>query len=146
MKKINLRDIEPAIYKRRMSGLVVTWDIRIKSPNGNDYITPDQMHTIEHSLDMYLRKECGNYRIVGVYPNGSQTGFSVLTRFIDSYEIHELICDYIMDFFTTLSIPGVDKSTCSQYLLHDLRGAKEVMREYYANHLRYYDSAIKYKR
>lgn len=136
----------PGIYKHSISGLVVTWDVRIKAPNKGDYMTPAQIHSIEHTLAVYLRGRYGNYRIVGIFPMGCQTGFYVLTRFIDKRMIHEAIVDYSLNLQKSINVPGATKRQCGQYDLQDLRGAKKVMLDYYENYLKFQKSAIKYNK
>lgn len=136
--------LTPGIYKHSISGLVTTWDIRIKSPNKGDYLDPAVIHTIEHTLASYLRDRFGDYRIVGIFPMGCQTGFYVLTRFISSKVIYQSIVDYIIYLQTKSTIPGANERQCGQYDLQNLRSSKDEMFKYYENHLKLYDSAIKY--
>lgn len=142
--EIDHRKLKPSIYKHSVSGLVTTWDVRIKSPNKGEYLDPAVIHTIEHTLADYMRKRYGNYRIVGIFPMGCQTGFYVLTRFIDKYMIHEAFIDYIMHLQTTFQVPGATEKQCGQYQLQNLRGAKSTMLEYYDKYLKFQNSAIKY--
>ena len=142
--EIDHRKLKPNIYKHSVSGLVTTWDVRIKSPNKGDYLEPAVIHTIEHTLAYYMRKRYGNYRIVGIFPMGCQTGFYVLTRFIDKHMIHEAFIDYIMHLQTTSEVPGATEEQCGQYQLQNLRGAKNTMLEYYDKYLKFQDSAMKY--
>ena len=136
----------PGIYKHSVSGLVVTWDVRIKTPNKGEYLTPAQIHTIEHTLATYLRGRYGNYRIVGIFPMGCQTGFYVLTRFIDKVMIYESILDYILNLQRSISVPGATRRQCGQFELQDLRGAKQVVLDYYEHHLKFQKSALKYNK
>lgn len=138
--------LTPGIYKHSVSGLVVTWDVRIKSPNKGNYLAPAVIHTIEHTLATYLRKRYGNYRIVGIFPMGCQTGFYVLTRLIDSHMIHEAIIDYILNLQRLSTVPGATERQCGQYLFQDLAGAKHSMLAYYDDYLKYQNSAMKYTR
>lgn len=142
--EIDHETLQPGIYKHSVSGLVTTWDIRVKFPNSGDYLRPATIHTIEHTMASYLRERFGNYRIVGIFPMGCQTGFYVLTRFIDKNMIHEAITDYIMDLQRRLSVPGATRKQCGQYELQDLKGAKSDMLNYYDRFLRYKNSAGKY--
>lgn len=134
----------PGIYKHSSSGFVDTWDIRMKKPNNGDYLSPAAIHTIEHTMATYLRERYGNYRIVGIFPMGCQTGFYVLTRFIDKRKIFEAIVDYIMNLQRLKVIPGATEKQCGQYELQSLEGAKRVTLEYYSKWLKYQDSAENY--
>lgn len=142
----DLSKLVPGIYKHSCSGLVTTWDIRVKSPNGGDYLSTAIMHTIEHTLAAYLQYHYGNYRIVGVFSMGSQTGFYVLTRFIGSESIFDAILDYIDDALPMMMhVPGANKETCGHFRLHDLTGAKRVMKEYKLNWLDLQPGVARYK-
>lgn len=134
----------PGIYKHSVSGLVITWDMRVKIPNSGDYLTPAQIHTIEHTLATYLRERYGNYRIVGIFPMGCQTGFYILTRFIDKNMIFNAIIDYILGLQRAIVVPGATRNQCGQYELQDLRGAKKAMLSYYENYLKFQKSAKQY--
>lgn len=138
--------LSPGIYEHSVSGLVVTWDVRIKSPNKGDYLTPAQIHTIEHTLATYLRDRYDNYRIVGIFPMGCQTGFYVLTRFINKIMIYESIVDYVLNLQRTNVIPGATREQCGQFELQDLRGAKQIMLDYYDHYLKFQKSALKYNK
>lgn len=43
--------LEPGMYISRTDGDVVTYDVRMKKPNGGDYLSNGSLHTIEHLLD-----------------------------------------------------------------------------------------------
>ena len=134
--------LSPNIYKKSTSGLVTTWDVRIK--HTGESMTPEVLHTLEHTMTDYLRKRYGSYRILGVSPMGCQTGMKVLTRFIDRHMIHESIVDYIMHLQRVISISRDSIVDCDKPRFHDLKEAKYEMMKYYDETLRFHCSAIKY--
>lgn len=142
--EIDHTKLVPGVYYHSKSGVVTTWDIRIKFPNKGDYLSPRVIHTIEHTLAKYLRDAYGNYRIVGIFPMGCQTGFYVLTRFMSRHAIHGAIKDYIRNLQSTSNIPGYSEKECGNYKFHDLKDAKEEMLNYYDEVLRYSNKARNY--
>ena len=145
--EIDHTKLDPGIYFHSKSGFVTTWDVRIKKPNGGEYLEPKVIHTIEHTLAKSLRDKYGNYKIVGIFPMGCQTGFYVLTRFINKKEIFNTIANYIFDLqrMIPMDIPGNTDRECGQAHFHDLEGAKEEMLNYYRVHLKYQGEAQEYK-
>ena len=146
MKKIRVDHVKliPGIYKSSVSGLSTIWDVRVKSPNKGDYMTPAVMHTIEHTMSQYLEGRLGSFRVVGVFSMADQTGFYVITRFVGRALIHEAIVDYIMYIQCTSRIPGVNIHRCGHCELQDLEGARKVMLDYYTLALKYSTSALNY--
>lgn len=134
--EINHDNLNPALYRHSTSGFVQTWDVRIKKPNSGDYMSPAVIHTIEHTMAHYLRERYGDYRIVGVFPMGCQTGFYVLTRFMTRYHFYDAMESYIMSLQRMYSVPGATSRECGQYLLQDLRGAKDTMMQFYEDWMR----------
>lgn len=121
------------VYISRVDGDVVTYDVRMKKPNGGDYLEIRAMHTLEHLLATYLRNTARKDEIVYVGPMGCRTGFYVLMR--DSVSTADALC-LVREAFAFASsfegeIPGSKKEECGNYLDHDLSGAKKVAQETY---------------
>lgn len=124
--KINHDILTPGVYVSRIDGDVVTYDIRVKIPNGGDYLSNPAMHTIEHIFATYARNSKYSDRVVYFGPMGCRTGFYLLLRDTVSYddaltlikEAFEFICSFEGD------IPGNSRIECGNYLEHDLDGAK----------------------
>lgn len=114
------------MYVSRIDGDVVTYDIRMKKPNGGDYLENGAMHTFEHLFATYARNSKYSDKVIYVGPMGCRTGFYLLMR--DSVCVTEVIdlvreaFEFIKDF--TGKIPGTEKKECGNYLEHDLSGAK----------------------
>jgi S-ribosylhomocysteine lyase len=133
MKKIasftvNHDTLEKGMYVSRVDGDVVTYDIRMKKPNGGDYFHMSAAHTVEHLFATYARNSARGNEIVYVGPMGCRTGFYLLTR--DSLSAAQAIAlvqesmAFIRDFEG--EIPGNKKEECGNYLDHDLLGAKAL--------------------
>ena len=133
MKKIasftvNHDTLEKGMYISRIDGDVVTYDIRMKKPNGGDYFNMSAAHTVEHLFATYARNSKFGEQIVYVGPMGCRTGFYLLTRdsvsYADAITLVKESMAFIKDFEG--EIPGNKKEECGNYLDHDLAGAKAL--------------------
>jgi len=133
MKKIasftvNHDTLTKGMYISRVDGDVVTYDIRMKLPNGGDYINMSAAHTLEHLFATYARNSQWGEHILYVGPMGCRTGFYLLVR--DSMTHAQAITlvkesmAFIRDFEG--EIPGNKREECGNYLDHDLQGAKQL--------------------
>ena len=126
--QINHDTLGKGMYISRIDGDVVTYDIRMKKPNGGDYFQMAAAHTVEHLFATYARNSAFGKDIVYVGPMGCRTGFYLLVRDTLSHEnaiklVQESMA-FIRDF--TGEIPGSKKEECGNYLDHDLEGAKAL--------------------
>lgn len=123
--------LDRGMYISRVDGDVVTYDIRMKKPNGGDYLKNGAIHTFEHLFATYARNTASSDQIVYIGPMGCRTGFYLLTRDTLSHsQALRLVQDslrFIADF--TGEIPGTRREECGNYREHDLNGAKEAARE-----------------
>lgn len=124
--------IVPGIYESRVDevngAFVTTFDIRLKRPNVERAISDAAMHTIEHVVATYLRNH-DEWKSKLVYwgPMGCLTGFYMIVKGRPaSSELYGIILDafrYMRDFEG--EVPGATAENCGNYLLHDLKDAKE---------------------
>lgn len=133
MKKIasftvNHDILEKGMYISRIDGDVVTYDIRMKKPNGGDYFQMSAAHTLEHLFATYARNSVLGKDVVYVGPMGCRTGFYLLTRDNVSHGQAIALVQESMAFARdfTGDIPGNKKEECGNYLDHDLAGAKAL--------------------
>ena len=120
--------LEKGMYISRIDGDVVTYDIRMKKPNGGDYLGNGELHTFEHLFATYARNSEYKDAVIYVGPMGCRTGFYLLLR--DSVSGSEAI-DLVRESFAFIStfegeIPGAKRKECGNYLEHDLPGARET--------------------
>lgn len=123
--------LEKGMYVSRIDGDVVTYDIRMKKPNGGDYLTDSALHTIEHLFATFARNSALADRVIYVGPMGCRTGFYLLLRdTVNDGEAIGLVRDS-MAFIAGFEgeIPGSRRKECGNYLDHDLPGAKAVARD-----------------
>ena len=120
--------LEQGMYLSRIDGDVVTYDIRMKKPNGGDYLANGALHTFEHLFATYARNSAYSDRVVYVGPMGCRTGFYLLLRdTVSKPDAIRLVKDsfaFIRDFEG--EIPGSHRNECGNYREHDLAGAKAV--------------------
>lgn len=128
---INHDTLEKGMYISRIDGDVVTYDIRMKKPNGGDYFQMAAAHTLEHLFATYARNSAHGDKIVYVGPMGCRTGFYLLTRDALSHKEAIALVQESMAFVRDFEgeIPGSKKEECGNYLDHDLAGAKALGKE-----------------
>ena len=125
---VNHDTLDRGMYISRIDGDVVTYDIRMKKPNGGDYLPTPAAHTIEHLFATYARNTAEQDSIIYVGPMGCRTGFYFLTRNDILGERAIEIVRETMDFIINFEgdIPGSTSRECGNYLEHDLEGAKAI--------------------
>ena len=133
MKKIasftvNHDTLEKGMYISRIDGDVVTYDIRMKKPNGGEYLCMSAAHTLEHLFATYARNSEFGPHIIYVGPMGCRTGFYLLVRDEISHAQAIALVRESMAFAAAFEgeIPGNTKKECGNYLDHDLEGAKAI--------------------
>ena len=120
--------LEKGMYISRVDGDVVTYDIRMKKPNGGDYLGYAELHTFEHLFATYARNSAYRDSVVYVGPMGCRTGFYLLLRdAVSAWDAIRLVrqsFSFISEFEGT--IPGAERRECGNYLEHDLAGARRT--------------------
>lgn len=129
--QVNHEKLTPGIYVSRIDGDVVTYDVRMKTPNAGDYLPNAAMHTFEHLFATFARSSEFEKDVIYVGPMGCRTGFYFLLR--DSVTKEQTIT-LLQDCFAFIAsfegdIPGVSRVECGNYLEHDLEGAKKIARD-----------------
>ena len=126
--QVNHDLLDKGMYISRIDGDVVTYDIRMKKPNGGDYLSNASLHTFEHLFATYARNSELSDEVVYVGPMGCRTGFYILIRdsvpFVQAIELVKSSFEYILNF--NGEIPGSRRQECGNYREHDLQGAKET--------------------
>lgn len=126
--QVNHDLLDKGMYISRIDGDVVTYDIRMKKPNGGDYLSNASLHTFEHLFATYARNSELSDEVVYVGPMGCRTGFYILIRdsvpYVQAIELVKSSFEYILNF--SGEIPGSRRQECGNYREHDLQGAKET--------------------
>lgn len=120
--------LKKGMYISRVDGDAVTYDIRMKIPNGGDYLEDNELHTMEHIFATYARNTEYSDSIIYVGPMGCRTGFYFIVRDRISNETAIKIVKDSMRFIADFEgdIPGAERKRCGNYLAQDLQGAKKV--------------------
>ena len=125
---VNHDRLEKGMYVSRVDGDVVTYDIRMKKPNGGDYLGNGELHTFEHLFATFARNSAYGDRVIYVGPMGCRTGFYLLLRdSVSGSEAINLVREsfaFIRDFAG--EIPGSRREECGNYREHDLPGARKT--------------------
>ena len=125
---VNHDKLEKGMYISRIDGECITYDIRLKKPNGGDYLTNGALHTFEHLFATYARNSAFSDSVIYVGPMGCRTGFYFIVR--DKMS-HEEVLSLVRESFVFIAdfddvIPGSTRIECGNYLEHDLPGARKV--------------------
>ena len=133
MKKIasvtvNHDKLQKGMYISRIDGDVVTYDIRMKKPNGGDYLGNGELHTFEHLFVTYARNSEYADQVIYVGPMGCRTGFYLLLRDTVSGEDVIRLVKEALAFISEFEgeIPGSKRIECGNYLEHDPEGARKT--------------------
>lgn len=116
------------MFISRIDGDVITYDVRMKIPNGGNYLPYAACHTIEHLFATFARNSGVADNVIYVGPMGCRTGFYFLTRdTVSRSEAINVVRDS-MHFIAEYegNIPGVSRKECGNYLEHDLASAKLI--------------------
>ena len=130
MKKIasftvNHDTLEKGMYISRIDGDVVTYDIRMKKPNGGDYFAMNAAHTLEHLFATYIRNgEIGD-AVIYFGPMGCQTGFYLLTRGLAPEVVRQATVDALQKIVAhTGEVFGNSAVECGNYKTLDLKAGQ----------------------
>ncbi len=106
-------------------GEIKTYDLRMKKPNGGDYLSVPSLHTIEHLFATYARNSAFADRVIYVGPMGCCTGFYLVVDNLPEPDVITLVTDS-MRFIAAYEgdIPGATERECGNYRAHDLAAAK----------------------
>ena len=126
------------MFISRIDGDVITYDVRMKLPNGGDYIPYAAAHTIEHLFATFVRNSVHSDKIIYFGPMGCRTGFYFLTRDCVSKSDAIKLAQETFDFIAAFEgeIPGSTEIECGNYRDHDLQSAKaeaEAMKDVLKN-------------
>ena len=84
---VNHNTLQRGIYTSRIDGDITTYDIRMKLPNGGDYLETPAMHTIEHLFATFVRNSNFKDEIIYFGPMGCRTGFYFLVRKVSPEDV-----------------------------------------------------------
>jgi S-ribosylhomocysteine lyase len=119
------------VHKVGSDGVVNKFDIRFCQPN-KQAMKPDAIHTLEHLLAFNIRKHSekyDNWDVIDISPMGCQTGFYLVVSGEPTVaEIIDVLEDTMKDGVEVVEVPAANEKQCGQAKLHDLEGAKKLMK------------------
>ena len=135
MKKIHSFEIDhfnhdKGFYLSTVQGDIITYDLRFKTPNSGDYVSPKASHTIEHLLATVYRNSEQKDNVLYFGPMGCRTGFYLLLRNVDRSDALALTTLCVKKSLDLTEIPGNAPKECGNYLEHDFSGAKAELLAY----------------
>ncbi|MBU8905360.1 S-ribosylhomocysteine lyase [Desertibacillus haloalkaliphilus] len=120
-------------HKVGNDGIVNKFDIRFSQPN-KQAMKPDTIHTMEHLLALNIRRFAEDYdhfEIIDLSPMGCQTGYYLIVSGEPSVEEIIDVLEKTMEFSLDLTeVPAANEKQCGQAKLHDLEGAKRLMKHW----------------
>ena len=130
---INHDRLRQGIYLSRIDGDVLSYDLRMKKPNNDDYLDQAGLHTLEHLFATYMRNSSVQDHVVYIGPMGCRTGFCLLlTGDYESADIVPLMQEmflFIRDFEG--EVPGASARDCGNYLDMNLPVTKRLAGKFY---------------
>lgn len=123
--------LECGLYVSRIDGDITTYDMRMRKPNGGDYLSDVAMHTFEHMLATFIRSGNLSQNIIYAGPMGCRTGFYLLVRNADNKQVwNELkrVMTAIIEYEG--KVFGASAVECGNYLDLNLADAKAEAQKY----------------
>ncbi|WP_027090258.1 S-ribosylhomocysteine lyase [Thomasclavelia saccharogumia] len=121
------------IYISRIDDNLITFDIRMTTPNLEPALDPKAAHTIEHIGATLLRNGKFKDKIIYFGPMGCLTGFYLIVKELDLNQVIELVKEVFSKIaLWDQEIPGAKIEECGNYSFMDLNKAKEAAR-YFIN-------------
>ena len=128
---VNHDFIEEGIYVSRIDGDIVTYDLRTRKPNGNDYMDNLTMHSVEHMIATYIRNGSIGKSVIYFGPMGCQTGFYLLVRDKSNDEVLEALrAALLATVENTEGMFGAAREECGNYKNLDIDAAKRECARY----------------
>lgn len=125
--------LDCGLYISRVDGDITTYDMRMRKPNADDYLTDVAMHTFEHMLATFIRSGPLSTDVIYAGPMGCRTGFYLLVRNADNEavwnelkRVMQCIIDHEGEVF------GQSEVECGNYRCLCLEDAKIEARRYLA--------------
>src|SRR5512142_2259272 len=123
--QVDHRKMGVGMYRSRVDGDVLTYDLRLKRPNLDPPLENGALHTIEHLFATFARSSELSDSVIYVGPMGCRTGFYLLVRGLSPAQAIGLArrsFEFIAGFEGL--VPGATEAECGNWRDHDLPGAK----------------------
>ena len=125
--------ITEGIYVSRIDGDIITYDLRTRIPNADDYMDNVTMHSMEHLFATYVRNSEIGKSVIYFGPMGCRTGFYLLVRGLDNAtvltavkKVLSLIANHEGAMF------GASRKECGNYRELSVESARAEAKRYLA--------------
>ena len=126
--------IKEGIYVSRIDGDIVTYDLRTRVPNADDYMDNITMHSVEHMFATYIRSSLIGENVIYFGPMGCQTGFYLLVRGLDNNAVFTAVVDTLEKIISHGGdMFGSTRKECGNYKNLSLEKAREECKRYLAS-------------
>lgn len=120
----------PGVYISRVDEDIITYDIRVKTPNTEDLMSNEEMHSIEHLLATALRNSYLKDKVIYFGPMGCQTGFYCLMRVNKDFNFVSFLKEMLLSIDSYTTMPGQSAEECGNYRNLDLDLGKICAKKY----------------
>jgi len=123
--------ISEGIYISRIDGDIVTYDMRTRKPNMDEYMDNLTMHSVEHMFATYIRSSAIGADVIYFGPMGCQTGFYLLTRNVPDETVLAVTKDVLRKILAYEGeVFGASAVECGNYANLDLAASKKECAAY----------------
>ena len=119
-------------YLSKKMGDIFTYDLRMKTPNGGDYLAVPALHSIEHLVATVIRNGREKDKVVYFGLMGCRTGCYLLLKGVEYADARRLLIETLRECLHFTAVPGASRRECGNYLEHDLAGAQAEIAAYLA--------------
>lgn len=126
---VDHRKFAEGFYISRIDGDITTYDMRMRRPNGGDYMDNITMHTFEHMFSTFIRNT--DLDVIYFGPMGCQTGFYLLIRNSNDEKTLDKVkecCEKIIEYDG--EVFGASEIECGNFKSLDLQTAKKEAKDY----------------
>ncbi len=129
--RVDHRYIVPGIYLSRRDGDIDTYDLRFKKPNGGDYLSNLEMHSVEHMFATCIRNGPIGENVIYFGPMGCRTGFYLLLRKVDGDTVRKEVYRTLRFIaFEATEMYGQSETQCGNYRELSLEAAKSCAADF----------------
>lgn len=123
----------PGLYISRIDGDLVTYDLRMRVPNGGSYLSDCAMHSIEHMMATYLRNSDVKESVIYFGPMGCRTGFYLIMRDLPPQTVRLEIMKALRRTVSHQgAVFGASRKECGNYRCLNLEMARRECAAYLA--------------
>jgi S-ribosylhomocysteine lyase len=128
---VNHDYIDEGIYISRIDGDIVTYDMRTRKPNMEDYMDNLTMHSVEHMFATYVRNSEIGDKVLYFGPMGCQTGFYLLVKDTPCQKVLDTVLSVLQEIIDhDKEMPGARREECGNYKNLSLDAAKKECARY----------------